>query len=282
MQFCELKNWLAMKKTMHDYRLMGILNITPDSFSDGGQFFGDINKIIDRAAQILEEGGEIIDIGGESTRPGSLAVSLDEELNRVIPAIEEIRKRFDAAISIDTRKSVVAEQSLSAGANWINDVSAGNFDKKLPEIAAKYNATVIVMHSRGDPKNMQDNPFYEDVIAEVKNELQNGVENFLKAGVSKEKIIIDPGIGFAKRYEDNIKLTANLDKIGFDNYPILYAASRKRFIVPAIGSDTRNRLCGGLAAVGQAYLCGAKMFRVHDVLQTADFLKMMSEIERLK
>lgn len=258
---------------------MGILNVTPDSFSDGGQFFGDISKIIDRAAQIVEEGGEIIDIGGESTRPQSLSVSLDEELNRVIPAVEEIKKRFDTVISIDTRKSIVAEQALLSGANWINDVSAGRFDEKLPEIVAKYNATAVVMHSRGDPKDMQDNPFYEDVISEVKNELQIGVNKFLQAGVLKEKIIIDPGIGFAKRFEDNIKITANLDKISFDGYPILYAASRKRFIAQAIESDTRNRLCGGLAAVGQAYLCGAKYFRVHDVGETADFLNVLHKIK---
>jgi len=267
---------------MRNFRIMGILNITPDSFSDGGQFFGSIDKIIDRAAQIIEEGGEIIDIGGESTRPQSLSVSLDEELNRVIPAVEEIRKRFDVTISIDTRKSEVAEQSLLAGANWINDVSAGRFNEKLPEIVAKYNATTIVMHSRGNPQTMQENPFYEDVIREVKSELQNSVEMFLRAGVSKEKIILDPGIGFAKRYEDNIKLTANLDKITFNNYPILYAASRKRFIAQAIGNEARNRLCGGLAAVGQAYLCGAKIFRVHDVQETADFLKVLQEITFLQ
>jgi dihydropteroate synthase len=267
-------------RKVNNFRLMGILNITPDSFSDGGKFFGNISKIIDRAAQIIDEGGEIIDIGGESTRPKSLPVPLDEELNRVIPAVEEIRKRFDAIISIDTRKSVVAKQALLSGANWINDVSAGRFDEKLPETAAKFNANIIVMHSRGDPQNMQDNPFYEDVLIDVKNELQSAVELFLQAGVSKEKIIIDPGIGFAKRYEDNIKLTANLDKITFDNYPVLYAASRKRFIAQAIESDTRDRLCGGLAAVAQAYFCGARIFRVHNVIETADFLKVLSKIRK--
>ena len=263
---------------MKNFRIMGILNITPDSFSDGGQFFGDIGKIIDRAAQIIDEGGEIIDIGGESTRPKSLPVSLDEELNRVMPALEEIKKRFDVKISIDTRKSAVAQAAISAGANWINDVSAGRFDEKLPEIVAKNETTIVVMHSRNCPKTMQDNPFYEDVISEVKSELQASVKKFLQAGVKREKIIIDVGIGFAKRYEDNIKLTANLDKIAFDGYPILYAASRKRFIAQVIGSETRNRLCGGLAAVGQAYLCGAEIFRVHDVAETADFLKVLREL----
>jgi dihydropteroate synthase len=267
---------------MSKFRLMGILNVTPDSFSDGGRFFGDIGKIIDRAAQIIEEGGEIIDIGGESTRPGSLSISLDEELNRVVPAVTEIRKRFDAIISVDTRKSQAAEETLQAGADWINDVSAGRFDEKLPEITAKYNATAIVMHSRGDPQTMQNAPFYEDVITEVKSELQNAVQKFLLAGISKEKIIIDPGIGFAKRYEDNIKLTANLDKIAFGGHSILYAASRKKFIAQTIGSDTRNRLFGGLAAVGQAYLCGAEIFRVHDVGETADFLKTMRKIKEAR
>ena len=265
---------------MKIFRLMGILNITPDSFSDGGRYFGDIGKIIDRAAQIIEEGGEIIDIGGESTRPGSLPVALDEELSRVIPAVEEIRKRFDTTISIDTRKSAVAEAAILAGANWINDVSAGRFDENLPKIAAKYNATAVVMHSRNDPQTMQNNPFYEDVISEVKSELQASVEKFLQAGVKQEKIILDPGIGFAKRYEDNIKLSANLDKIAFDGYPVLYAASRKKFIAQAIKSDTRSRLSGGLAAVGQAYSCGAEIFRIHDVAETADFLKVLQEIHQ--
>jgi len=264
-----------MKKS---FTVMGILNITPDSFSDGGLYFGNLDKIIDRAAKIIEEGGEIIDVGGESTRPGAAEVSVDEELNRVVPAVEEIRKRFDVTISIDTRKSEVAEQALNLGANWINDVSAGGFDPKVPEIIAKAGATAVVMHSRENPSTMQNNPYYDDVVSEVKNELQTSVDKFLSAGVSKEKIILDPGIGFAKRYEDNIKLTANLNKIFIDNYPVLYAASRKKFIAQAIGSDTGNRLCGGLAAVAAAYFCGARIFRAHDVRETADFLKVLSEL----
>ena len=257
---------------------MGILNVTPDSFSDGGLYFGSPDKIIDRAAQIVVEGAQIIDVGGESTRPQSLPVSVDEELNRVIPAIQEIRKRFDVIISVDTRKSQIAQAALSAGANWINDVSAGRFDKKITEPIVRYGATVIVVHSRKNPQIMQDDPYYCDVVSEVKTELQNCVKTFLDSGVGKEKIIIDPGIGFAKRYDDNIKLTANLDKIAFDGYPVLYAASRKRFLAQAIGSDTRDRLCGGLAAVAQAYLCGAKIFRVHNVLETIDFLSVLEEI----
>jgi dihydropteroate synthase len=274
---------MRKKKRMNkDFAVMGILNITPDSFYDGGRYFNDLGKIVDRAAKIIEEGGEIIDIGGESTRPGSIEISIDEELNRVIPAIEEIRKRFDATISIDTRKSKVAEQALKRGANWINDVSAGRFDEKIPEIIAKYNATAIVMHSRETPQTMQDNPYYEDIISEVKSELQKSVNLFLKAGVLKEKIILDPGIGFAKRYEDNIELSANLDKIVFGGYPLLYAASRKKFLAQAISSETRSRLCPGLAAVSEAYRLGAKFFRVHDVAETIDFLKVLREIRGAK
>ncbi|MCL2843940.1 MAG: dihydropteroate synthase [Chitinivibrionia bacterium] len=265
-----------------DFKVMGILNITPDSFSDGGLYFGDLGKIIDRVAKMTEEGADIIDVGGESTRPNSDEVPLDEELNRVIPAVEEIRKRFDTTISIDTRKSEVAEQALNLGANWINDVSAGRFDPKIPKIIAKHNATAIVMHSRECPKKMQDNPHYDDVITEVKNELQNSVNLFISAGVSRDKIIIDPGIGFAKRYEDNLVLTANLDKIAFDNYPMLYAASRKKFIAQTIESETKNRLYGGLAAIGQAYLNGARIFRVHDVAETVDFLKMSAKLAVFK
>ncbi|MCL1946963.1 MAG: dihydropteroate synthase [Chitinivibrionia bacterium] len=264
-----------MKK---NFALMGILNVTPDSFSDGGLYFGNLDKIIDRAAKIIEEGGEIIDVGAESTRPGASEISVDEELNRIIPAVENIRKRFDVTISIDTRKSEVAKQTLALGANWINDVSGGKFDKKIPEIIAKTGATAVVMHSRENPLTMQDNPHYGDVISEVKNELQIALNRFLSAGVSKEKIILDPGIGFAKRYEDNINLTANLDKILIENYPILYAASRKKFIAQAIESETGERLCGGLAAVAAAYLCGARIFRVHDVRETSDFLKVFSEL----
>lgn len=262
------------------FKVMGILNITPDSFFDGGLYFGTMDKIIYRAAQIVNEGAEIIDIGGESTRPGSLSVEINEELDRIIPAVEEIHKRFDVEISIDTRKSQVAEEALLSGANWINDVSAGRFDENIPNIVAKYNATAVVMHSRENPYTMQENPYYDDVIFEVKTELRNSVETFLKAGVQEEKIILDPGIGFAKRYEDNIKLTANLDKIAFDNYPVLYAASQKRFLAQAIGSDKRNRLCGGLAAIARAYFCKASIFRVHDVIETIDFLKVLSNIEK--
>lgn len=263
---------------------MGILNVTPDSFSDGGLYFGSMDKIIDRAAQILNEGAAIIDVGGESTRPQSLPVSVEEELDRVVPAIREIRKRFDAVISVDTRKSQVADAALSAGANWINDVSAGRFDDKTAALAARYGAAVVLVHSRGIPQTMQDNPSYFDVVAQVKAELRDGVKTFLDAGVAKENIIIDPGIGFCKRYADNIALTANLDGIAFDGYPILYAASRKRFLAQAIGSDSRDRLCGGLAAVAQAYLCGAEIFRVHNVLETVDFLKVLEEItaQRIK
>jgi dihydropteroate synthase len=257
---------------------MGILNITPDSFYDGGSYFASTDKIIARALQIVNEGAEIIDIGGESTRPGSLPVELNEELDRVVPAVEEIRRRFDVEISIDTRKSQVAQEALSAGANWINDVSAGRNDEKILKIIAKYNATAVVMHSRENPRTMQNNPHYDNVLDDVKAELKESVKFFLNAGVSKEKIILDPGIGFAKTYEDNMALTADLDKISFDGYPILYAASRKRFLAQAIGSNTRSRLCGGLAAVAQAYLCGATIFRVHDVIETIDFLKVLSNV----
>lgn len=259
-----------------------ILNITPDSFSDGGLYFGDLSKIIDRAAQVIKEGAQVIDIGGESTRPGSDAVSLDEELSRIIPALEELRKRFDIAVSIDTRKSEVAKQALELGANWINDVSAGRFDPKIIDVIAKYGATAVIVHSRKCPKTMQDNPHYEDVISEVKRELENSVNLYLSAGVAKDRIILDPGIGFAKNYEDNLKLTANLKQIAFDGHPILYAASRKKFISLAIGSETRNRLCGGLAAVSAAYLGGAKFFRVHDVAETVDFLKMSNALIKFR
>ena len=260
-----LNDWLLSKKKQS--LIMGILNITPDSFSDGGDFF-EKNIAIDRALEMVEQGAEIIDIGGESTRPFSDPVSLKEEISRVIPVIEGICKESDVCISIDTTKSKVASEALEAGASLINDISAMEIDSLMVDVALKFNCPIVLMHMKGIPKNMQDNPQYESLISDIKEYLLARIDFVVSKGIDRNKIIIDPGIGFGKTVENNFEIINNLDQFVKMNFPVLLGASRKSFIGASLNLPEKDRLEGSIAANIIGLQKGAKIFRVHDVVET--------------
>lgn len=247
--------------------IMGILNVTPDSFSDGGKFSG-LDAAMRQVELMVSEGVDIIDIGGESTRPGSDPVAAGEQIQRVVPVIEAIRECVsgDILISIDTTLSEVAKAALTAGANIINDVSGGRADPAILMLAAKTGVPIILMHSQGTPKTMQDNPHYDNVVQDVLDALHESISAALKAGVKKEAIAIDPGIGFAKRKQDNLDLLAHLDKLVATGFPVLLGTSRKRFM-GAICDVTEPLELVTATAVTTALgvMAGVQMFRVHDV-----------------
>jgi dihydropteroate synthase len=257
--------------------VMGILNVTPDSFSDGGVHF-DHAKAVHVALQMAEDGAAVIDIGGESTRPGAEPIAAQMEIDRVIPVIEQIRQRSDVPISIDTRKGAVAHEAIAAGADMINDVSALRYSAGMPAIAARAGVPVVLMHMRGEPSTMQQYAQYDDVVAEVGSELRGFREKAIDAGVDPTMILIDPGIGFAKNAEQNLELlarAAELKSIG----PLVIGASRKSFVGKLTGREAgADRAAGSLAAVAAAHRAGATLVRVHDVRQTLDFLKVLTAI----
>jgi dihydropteroate synthase len=257
---------------------MGILNVTPDSFSDGGVHFNRL-VAIDAALRMHEDGAAIVDVGGESTRPGSDEVAADEELERVVPVIEAIRKRSDVRISIDTRKARVASAALDAGANIINDVSALRHDAEMRMLAAKRGVPVILMHMRGEPRTMQENPQYDDVVADVARELETWRDEAVAAGVDPANVLVDPGIGFGKTFDHNLELLARCDE--FTRIaPVVIGASRKGFIGHLTGSPGgASRMAGSLATVAAAHRGGAAIVRVHDVRETVDFLKVLNAID---
>jgi dihydropteroate synthase len=259
------------------FAVMGVVNVTPDSFSDGGKYAVS-STAVDHGLRLVAEGADILDIGGESTRPGAAPVSIEEESARVLPVIEKLAKSVTVPISIDTTKSAVAKRALDAGAQWINDISAGRFDPEMPVLAAKHHCPVILMHSRKQPKDMQQDPFYKDVITEVKNELLESAALFISQGVKKENIILDPGIGFAKRLEDNVMLLRHIDQLINTGFPLLVGTSRKSFIGLITGKPVNDRLAGTLGSISAAYAKGARFFRVHEVAPVVDMLKVQSEI----
>ena len=252
-------------------KIIGILNVTPDSFSDGGLFV-DGKHAVARALQMEKEGAHIIDIGGESSRPGAQPVSVEEELGRVIPVIRELRRRSPIAISVDTQKSIVAARAIEVGATMINDITAGLGDPKMFFVAAKFGVSICLMHMKGTPQTMQASPHYDDVVGEVKQFLASRIAAALQVGIAKEKIIIDPGLGFGKRLEDNIALLKNCDHFLELGCPVLIGASRKSFIGQITGAPVEERLPGSLAAAAIALQKGASIFRVHDVAATKQFL----------
>ena len=249
-------------------RIMGILNITPDSFSDGGKFFN-FQSAIDHALQLEDEGADIIDIGGESTRPGSEPVALEDELERVIPVIQSLSERVSAKLSIDTRKTKVMREAIANGCHIINDVSALTYDKQSLNFVSQNNIPVILMHAKGDPKTMQNAPQYENVIEEIYQYLQSRISACLEAGLEKDNIIIDPGIGFGKTLQHNLSILKKLQHFHKLEVPILIGASRKRFIGEISGvNQPEDRLPGSLATALWAFEQGAKIFRVHDIAET--------------
>jgi len=247
--------------------IMGILNITPDSFSDGGKFT-DLNIALQQVLRMQAEGVDIIDIGGESTRPGSDPVTVTEQIQRVVPVITAIRQQLNCelAISIDTTSSVVAKAALEAGATMINDVSGGRADPDILTLAATTNTPIILMHSLGTPKTMQDHPYYDDVLAEVIAALKQCVAAALQAGIKKENIILDPGIGFGKRKQDNLSLLAHLDALVALGFPVLLGASRKRFMGTLCDVSEPSELVTATAVTtALGVMAGVRLFRVHDV-----------------
>ena len=242
--------------------LMGILNVTPDSFSDGGQFY-DPEKAIRHGLEMVEQGADFIDVGGESTRPGSEAVSVDEELRRVIPVIERLAKATEIPISIDTYKSVVAERAFGAGAVIVNDISGLHFDPHLADVVPKYNGSVILMHIKGTPKTMQQNPEYQNVVEEVCEYLQEGIRIAEAKGI--KQIIVDPGIGFGKQLSHNLELLQKVSEFHRFGYPVMVGSSRKSFLGALLDLPVEQRLEGTAAAVAVSIMNGANIVRVHDV-----------------
>ncbi len=269
-------------------KIMGIVNVTPDSFSDGGHFY-DTDKAIDHAVSLVMQGADILDIGGESTRPGADFVSEDDELCRVLPVIEGLVKITKCPISIDTRKPEVAKAAIEAGASLWNDVSGLTFVNESPSLAKQLGCDIVLMHAQGTPQTMQDNPQYKDVVQDVIVWFKERIEVCTAQGIAKEKIILDPGIGFGKTTAHNLSLIANLDQIKALGFPVLFGASRKRFIgaVSSVSSskpegDKPNRLGGSLAAALYAAQQGADIIRVHDVMETKQALELIGAITQEK
>lgn len=259
---CRRRTFLLGRRTL----LMAILNITPDSFSDGGLYF-DKDKAITQGLRMVEEGADILDIGGESTRPGSKPLELDEELRRVIPVIESLTKELDVPISIDTYKSAVALKAIEAGAEMVNDISGLHFDPELAEVVAKEDTPIVLMHIRGTPETMQKNVHYNSLFSEILQYLKNSIQRAESAGLDPEQIIIDPGIGFGKTVEDNLLVIKNLSEFRVLGKPILLGTSRKSFVGKILNADVGERIEGSLASISIGVLNGAHIIRCHDVPQ---------------
>lgn len=252
--------------------IMGILNITPDSFSDGGRFMSPDNALR-RVEEMISEGADIIDIGGESTRPGYTPVPTDEEIRRVAPIISAIQKRFDIPVSVDTYKSAVADASLSEGANLVNDIWGLKADPKMADTIKRHNACVCLMHNR-------ENADYTDFTAEVIADLKESIALAKAAGITDDKIMTDPGIGFAKDYNQNLELINKLDILQELGYPVLLGASRKSVIGLTLNLPADKRLCGTLATTAVACMKGASFVRVHDIKENFELIKMMEAIKK--
>jgi dihydropteroate synthase len=254
--------------------VMGVLNVTPDSFSDGGLFL-DTDAAVARALEIERAGADILDIGGESTRPGSSGVSAEEELRRILPVLEKLRGKIQISISVDTSKSEVAEAAAAAGAEILNDVTALRNDPRIAEVARRRKLPLILMHMRGEPRTMQKGPFAKDVIRDVLTGLRRAIALARRAGVAKTQIIIDPGIGFGKNYAQNLELLRRLPELSKLGYPLLVGTSRKSFIAHILrtqsqqSSESDDRIWGTAATVAASILEGAHIVRVHDVAEMA-------------
>ena len=248
---------------------MGVLNVTPDSFSDGGQYF-DQERAVRRAFEIERTGADILDVGGESTRPGSRGISLEQEIERVVPVLEKLRGRLKIPISIDTSKAEVAEAAADRGAEIINDVTALRADPRLAEIAARRRLALILMHMRGEPRTMQKKPFAREVMGDVRIGLKHAVARARRAGVARSQILLDPGIGFGKSARQNFELLARLPELAHLGFPLLVGTSRKGFIGKALGARAEGeRIWGTAATVAASVLGGAHIIRVHDVAEMA-------------
>lgn len=259
--------------------IMGIVNVTPDSFSDGGLFF-DADAAVAHGLALLEAGADIVDVGGESTRPGAPAVAADEELRRVLPVIRRLAAHPGALISVDTSKATVARAALQAGAAVINDVSACTDDPAMVAVAREAGCGLVLMHRRGTPETMQKNPVYDDVVREVGDFLAARAGALVEAGIDPARIALDPGIGFGKTLAHNLALLAGLGTIVALGYPVLLGLSRKRFLGELTGKSVEQRLAGSLAGAVYGMLQGAQGLRVHDVAETRDAVSVIAALQR--
>ncbi len=258
--------------------IMGILNVTPDSFSDGSKYM-DTDKAAAQAMKLIEDGAGIIDIGGESTRPGSESVSFEEEIKRVIPVLKKIRDKTDIPVSIDTTKAIVAEEAIKNGADIINDVSAMQWDSQMIDVLKKYpHVQIILMHMKGNPRTMQENPEYNDVIDEIMTFFQNRIDYCLENGIDRSRILIDPGVGFGKTFEHNMTILKKLSEFKSLGYPVVLGASRKRYINEIYESEASDRLFGTISTSVHGAMQGVHIIRVHDVKENVQAVKTISAI----
>ncbi len=269
--------------------IMGILNVTPDSFSDGNQYL-DTEKAVARGLEMIEEGAAIVDVGGESTRPGAPAVSIEEETARVLPVIEQLHSRSAsrggtpsdarACISIDTTKAEVARRAVAAGADIINDVSALTHDPNMAKVACDTGAGVVLMHMLGNPRTMQENPEYGDVVTEVAEHMVSRIQDLTAQGMALDRLALDPGIGFGKTVTHNLQLLAALNRLGTSGRPVVVGLSRKSFLGKLTGRETQNRLASSIAALAFCVLRGAHVMRVHDVKESVDAVRVLTALCR--
>jgi dihydropteroate synthase len=260
--------------------LMGILNVTPDSFSDGGEF-DNLETALERAKRLIDEGADIIDIGGQSTRPGAAQIAFEEELNRVIPVIKALRKETSIPISIDTTRASVAQAAIEAGADIVNDISGGTYDTEMLPVVARLGVPFIMMHIRGTPQTMQQLTDYQDLIVEILQFFEEQIDRAVKVGIERSRIIIDPGIGFAKNYPQNLELLRRTSEFKALGLPVLVGASRKSFIGRILNqNDPKLRVWGTAAACCAAIAGSADILRVHDVAQISDVCKVADAIWR--
>jgi dihydropteroate synthase len=256
-------------------RIMGVVNVTPDSFSDGGKYLEPATAV-DHALQLIEQGVDIIDIGGESSRPGAEPISVQEETNRVLPVIRDIRKKSDIPISIDTYKAQVARSALESGANWINDISGMRSDSDMIGVASESGVPVVIMHMKGTPETMQADPTYENVVLEIVDFFDERIRKLRENSI--DKIVLDPGIGFGKQLKHNIILLRNLQMFKQFGYPVLIGTSRKAFIGAITGQDVDQRESGTMASVVWSVLHGVNLVRVHAVAEIQDTLKIINTL----
>jgi len=266
------------KNCSHKTVIMGILNVTPDSFFDGGLYL-EKNGAVDHAIEMIEQGADIIDIGGESTRPFSDPISIDEELKRVMPVLVNLSRKTQTPISIDTYKSEVARHAIEEGATIVNDISALTFDPAMAPLIAETNVPVILMHMKGTPKNMQSNPLYKDLIKDIKSFFHQKLEIAFKAGINRDRIIIDPGIGFGKSFNDNLKIIKNLNEFSDLGQPILIGTSNKSFIGNILGPSIESRDTGTMATLAAAIMNGADIVRVHNVKSSRETATIIDAIK---
>ncbi len=259
--------------------IMGILNVTPDSFSDGGKYL-DPDRAVEQAKKMVEEGADMIDVGGESSRPGSVRISAEEECSRIMPVIRALKKGINVPISVDTYKSEVASMVLSEGVSVINDITALHGDENMAQVISNFDAGVILMHMKGEPGTMQDAPYYDDIMREIVLYLGESISIAEHAGISPDKIVVDPGIGFGKGVDHNLTILKNLNDLGQLNKPVLVGVSRKSFIGALTDKEADKRVFGTAAGVAAAVLRGADIIRVHDVGAMKDVASVVDAIKK--